>query len=180
VSAGTLVLNCSTTNAAPTQKKQPSLTKKKRPHFQTHKCSWNEEKFGHESRRGPKPEQPCWRGLAAIYCYDMFRTVVSSHSQSAETRKLEDVITKPLPNNGRHHVSSLTALFRLSGVMSHVTYMFTWYCRGRHFWLHYSGLQVLGCTDRHMDTLTQTARWSHKPPLFVSFNKENMLKHAIN
>jgi hypothetical protein len=55
VSAGALVLNCSPTNMAPTQKDQPLLSLKMRPYFKTHKCSRNEQKFSHESREGPKP-----------------------------------------------------------------------------------------------------------------------------
>jgi hypothetical protein len=40
---------------APTQEDQPLLSSKRRPHFQTHRWSWNEQQFGHESRRDPKP-----------------------------------------------------------------------------------------------------------------------------
>jgi hypothetical protein len=49
------VLNYGATNVAPTQKDQPLLLSKRRPHFHTYKWSWNDKKFVHESRRGPKP-----------------------------------------------------------------------------------------------------------------------------
>jgi hypothetical protein len=52
----------------------------------------------------------------------LHRTMVSSQSQCTETRELEYLITKPLPSNGHLCGTSLTALFRLSGVTSHVTY----------------------------------------------------------
>jgi hypothetical protein len=55
VSAGTLVRNYGATNLAPTQKDKPLLSSKRRPHFKTRKRSWNEQKFGHGSRGGPKP-----------------------------------------------------------------------------------------------------------------------------
>jgi hypothetical protein len=55
VSAGALVRNCCATNMAPTQKDKPLLSSKRRPHFQTHKRSWNERKLGHASRRVSKP-----------------------------------------------------------------------------------------------------------------------------
>jgi hypothetical protein len=44
----------------------------------------------------------------------------SSQSHLAETYELEDIITEQFHRNGRLYGSSLTALFRLSGVMSHV------------------------------------------------------------
>jgi hypothetical protein len=34
---------------------QPLLSSKRKHHFKTHKWSWNEQKYGHGSRRGPKP-----------------------------------------------------------------------------------------------------------------------------
>jgi hypothetical protein len=37
----------------------------------------------------------------------MLRTVVSSQSHHAETRELEDLITEPLPSNGRLRGASL-------------------------------------------------------------------------
>jgi hypothetical protein len=42
------------------------LTSKRRPHFKTHKWFLNEGKYGHGSRRGPKPRMtalpaPCYR-----------------------------------------------------------------------------------------------------------------------
>jgi hypothetical protein len=40
-------------------KDQPLLSSKRRPHFQTPKCSWNEQKFGHESQRGPETKNSC-------------------------------------------------------------------------------------------------------------------------
>jgi hypothetical protein len=54
---GRCVLNHSATNVAPTQKDQPLLLSKRRPHFQTHKRSWNEQKCGPESRRGPETKK---------------------------------------------------------------------------------------------------------------------------
>jgi hypothetical protein len=59
VSACALVLNYGATNVAPTQKDQPLLSSNRRPHFQTHKQSWNEQKFGQG--------RLCWRGPATIY-----------------------------------------------------------------------------------------------------------------
>jgi hypothetical protein len=44
-----------TTNVAPTQKDQPLLSSKRWPYLQTRTWSWNEQKFGHKSTRGPKP-----------------------------------------------------------------------------------------------------------------------------
>jgi hypothetical protein len=32
------------------------LSSKRRPHFQTHKLSWNKQKFGHESQSNLKPK----------------------------------------------------------------------------------------------------------------------------
>jgi hypothetical protein len=55
VSAGTLVRNYGATNMEPTQKDKPLLPSKRRPHFQTYKRSWSENKLGHVSRREPKP-----------------------------------------------------------------------------------------------------------------------------
>jgi hypothetical protein len=55
LSAGTVVLNYGATNMAPAQKDQPLLSSKRTSYFQTHKSSWNERKFGHESQRDPKP-----------------------------------------------------------------------------------------------------------------------------
>jgi hypothetical protein len=55
VSAGTLAHNYGETNVAPTQKEKPLLSSKSRPHFQTHKWSWNEHKLGDGSQWGPKP-----------------------------------------------------------------------------------------------------------------------------
>jgi hypothetical protein len=43
------------------------LSSERSSYFQIHKLSWNEYKFRHQSRRGPKPKQLCWRGPAAIY-----------------------------------------------------------------------------------------------------------------
>jgi hypothetical protein len=43
VSADKLVLTYSATNVAPTQKDQPLLLSKRRPHFKTHKWSWKEK-----------------------------------------------------------------------------------------------------------------------------------------
>jgi hypothetical protein len=54
VSVGTLVLNCGATNATPTQKHKHLLSSKRRPHFQTHKWSCNEQNFDNESRRMTK------------------------------------------------------------------------------------------------------------------------------
>jgi hypothetical protein len=54
----------------------------------------------------------------------MLRTLVSSQPQCAETRYLEDLTIQPLPNNGLHRGASLAALFRLSGVMLHVIYIY--------------------------------------------------------
>jgi hypothetical protein len=106
----------------------------------------------------------------------MFWTVVSSHSQSAETRKLEDVITKPLPNNDRHHVAALTALLRLSGVMSH---MLIWYLEAVSSASTISGF-------RSWDIQTETWTPSRRQQvdlislLYLFSNKVNMLKHAVN
>jgi hypothetical protein len=58
----------------------------------------------------------------------VLRTVVSSQSQGTKTLKLEDLITKPLSSNVCLHGASLAVLFQLSGIMSNVTCMFTWYC----------------------------------------------------
>jgi hypothetical protein len=49
------VLNYSATNVLPSQKDQPLLSSKRRPHFQTCKLSWNEQIFGHGSGWGLKP-----------------------------------------------------------------------------------------------------------------------------
>jgi hypothetical protein len=64
-----------------------------------------------------------------LYSKDNFliRTVVSSQLHHAETQKLKDLITE-LPSNGHLCDASLAALF--SDVMSHVVYMFIWYCNG--------------------------------------------------
>jgi hypothetical protein len=55
VSAGTLALNYGATKMAPTQKDQPLLSLDRRPHFETHKRSWNEHKLDHGFRRVSKP-----------------------------------------------------------------------------------------------------------------------------
>jgi hypothetical protein len=55
VSAGALVLSYGATNVAPTQKDRPLLSWMRRPHVETHQRSWNEHKFFHGLRRGPKP-----------------------------------------------------------------------------------------------------------------------------
>jgi hypothetical protein len=76
LSASTLVRNYHATNLAPTQKYQPLLSPKRRPQFQTHKGSWNEHKFGHGYRKGPKPKRLCWRGPAAIYWTGQWPVVI--------------------------------------------------------------------------------------------------------
>jgi hypothetical protein len=111
-------------NMAPIQKDRPLLTSKRRSHSKTHKWSWKEQRFCHESRRGPKPRMTVLARTNSNYCYGMPRTVVSSQSQRAETRESEDPIIEPLPSNGRLRDACLTALFRLSGVMSHVTCLY--------------------------------------------------------
>jgi hypothetical protein len=55
MSMGTLVLIYGATNNAPTQKTQPSLSSKNKPHFEMHKYSRKEQKFGYGSRWAPKP-----------------------------------------------------------------------------------------------------------------------------
>jgi hypothetical protein len=55
VSAGTVVLKYGAANVASTQKEKPLLSSKRRPRLQTYKRSWNEQKYGHWSRRDPKP-----------------------------------------------------------------------------------------------------------------------------
>lgn len=66
----------------------------------------------------------------------------------------------PNPNNNeRLRGFPLTALFRLSGVMPHVSHIGSYnvlYCYGRLFWLHYSGIQKLRVirTHRHLDRHT--------------------------
>jgi hypothetical protein len=55
LNAGTVVLNYRTANVAPTQKDKPCLSSKRRPDFQTHKWSWNEQKFDRGFRQGSKP-----------------------------------------------------------------------------------------------------------------------------
>jgi hypothetical protein len=49
MSVGTVVQNYGATDVAPTQKDKPLLSSKRRPHFQTHKLSWNEHELGHGS-----------------------------------------------------------------------------------------------------------------------------------
>jgi hypothetical protein len=71
VSASTLVLNYGATNVAPIPKDQPLLSSKRRPNFQTRKWSWNERKFGHESRWDPTPRVTVVARPAAIYCNAM-------------------------------------------------------------------------------------------------------------
>jgi hypothetical protein len=69
VSAGIFVLNYGATNVTFTQKDRPFLSSKRRPHFQTYKWPWNEQKFGHGSRN---QERLCWRGyqqFTAMLCY---------------------------------------------------------------------------------------------------------------
>jgi hypothetical protein len=127
-SVGTPVRNYGAINMAPTQKDQPLLSSKRKPHFKTHKLHWNEQKFDHGSRRGPKTR-------TTVLAKAGLRIVVSSQSQREETRELEYLISEPLPSNGLLYGPSLTALFRLSGVMSHLIYMFIWYCNGCLFWL---------------------------------------------
>jgi hypothetical protein len=56
-------------------------------------------------------------GHAAVY--QSVSTVAGSR-RSAETRQIEELSTEPLPTNGRLLSASLTALFQLSGVVSHV------------------------------------------------------------
>jgi hypothetical protein len=51
-------------------------------------------------------------------------TLVSSRTQRAETQESGDLITESLPSNGSLHGASLTAVFRLSDLMSQVTYIF--------------------------------------------------------
>jgi hypothetical protein len=56
VSGGTLVQNYDVTNVVPIQKDhQLLLLLKRRPHFQTHKWSWNKQEFGHGSQLDLKP-----------------------------------------------------------------------------------------------------------------------------
>jgi hypothetical protein len=47
-------------------------------------------------------------------------TMVGSQSQNAEIQTSEDLIIKPLPSNDCLHGASLTALFCLSDIMSHI------------------------------------------------------------
>jgi hypothetical protein len=68
VSAVKLVLNYGATNVTPTQKDQPLISLKRRPHFQTHTWSWNDHKFTHGSRRGPKPRTTVL-ARASIMCF---------------------------------------------------------------------------------------------------------------
>jgi hypothetical protein len=80
---------------------------------------------------------------AANYCTAP-RTMIRSQTQPTETRELEDLITDPMSSNSRLRGPSLTAVFGLSGVMSHVTYMLIWHCKCCLFWLYYSSFQELG------------------------------------
>jgi hypothetical protein len=89
----------------------------------------------------------------------LLRTVVSSQSQ--------DLIIQPLPGNGHHHSVSLTALFWLSGAISHRCL----YSNGHIFLLHYSGLQVLQGTDRHTESKVISIS-----SFYFFKNKENRLK----
>jgi hypothetical protein len=70
------------------------------------------------------------------------RTVVSRQSQHAETRELEVLITESLPGNSRLLGASLNIL---SGVQAlhHMPHECLYDCKGRLFWLHYSGFQEL-------------------------------------
>jgi hypothetical protein len=52
----------------------------------------------------------------------LLRIVVSSQSKHVETHELENLITEPLPINGRLNKASLTALSWLSGIMSHTCF----------------------------------------------------------
>jgi hypothetical protein len=47
-----------------------------------------------------------------------------------------EVLIEPLLSNDSLHGASLAAVFRLLGIMSHVTHAFVCYCNGRLFWLH--------------------------------------------
>jgi hypothetical protein len=56
VTSGTHVRNYGAINVAPTQKGQALLSlKRRRPHFQTLKRSWNKQKVRHEARGDQKP-----------------------------------------------------------------------------------------------------------------------------
>jgi hypothetical protein len=65
------------------QKDQSLLPSKRRPHFQTHKRSWHEQKFGHVSQRGPKlritvlatPTSNCWTALTCTWCSLPFQPI---------------------------------------------------------------------------------------------------------
>lgn len=81
--------------------------------------------------------------------------MLSGDSQCAETRELEHLITESLPNNTLLQDASLTALFQLSGLMSHVTLCS--YSIVRAVFSGCTTLQELGGYIR-VDTNTETAR----------------------
>jgi hypothetical protein len=100
--------------------------------------------------------------FTVMLCHAAFMTVVCSQSQRGKTREFEDLITEPLSSNGLLRGALLTALFWLSDVMSHVTYMFIWSLVAPLFLLSEI---ARGHTDK------QTARSSHKPLSFFKLTK---------
>jgi hypothetical protein len=89
VSAAKIVLNYGATNVAPTQKDKPLLSSKRRPHLQTQKWSWKEQKLSYDSRRGPKPTTTVlaransnlllWYDLRIRWGYSDTQTAILSH-----------------------------------------------------------------------------------------------------
>jgi hypothetical protein len=82
------------------------------------------------------------------FCTLLVYAMLCSQSQRADTWELETLITELLYSNSHLNGSSLTALFQVSGVVSHATYTCIWYCNGCLFWLHYSGFQESGGGDQ--------------------------------
>jgi hypothetical protein len=64
--------------------------------------------------------------LEAVFLPDLteynstFRIMVSGQSQDAETKELEDLITKLFPRNWHIHSAYPTALFEISVITSHM------------------------------------------------------------
>jgi hypothetical protein len=132
VSVGTLVLNYSATNVAPTQKDQPLLSSKRRPHFQTHKRSWNEHKLGHKSRQGSKPRETVLARTRnkLLMCCSMlqpwFSSVMGANAELVPPfgfALLTSSVAPPPPANDNINISLQGDPFVIISSLDHVTFL---------------------------------------------------------
>lgn len=96
-------------------------------------------------------------------------TVLIGLRQGAKTRELEDPVPEQLPTNSRLFGASLTAPFRLSGVISHVRYhIICLYCIATAVSSGFTVYAFRRKEGTHINTDIRRARWFHKPHLIFS------------